>query len=64
MLRIEGYDPAATVMVGDRMHDVRAAKANGLRSVGALWGYGGEAELREAGADFLAAAPAEVPGLV
>ena len=64
LLRAERCDPAGTVMVGDRMHDIRAARANGLRSVGALWGYGGEAELREAGADWLAAAPADVAGLV
>jgi phosphoglycolate phosphatase len=64
LLRVEGYDPSATVMIGDRMHDIRAAKANGLRSVGAVWGYGGEAELRNAGADWLAAAPADVVGLV
>jgi phosphoglycolate phosphatase len=51
-------------MVGDRMHDIRAAHANGLKSVGVLWGYGGEAELREAGADWLAATPPEVAGLV
>jgi phosphoglycolate phosphatase len=60
LLRVEGYNPATTIMVGDRMHDIRAARANGLQSVGVLWGYGGEAELREAGADWLAASPAEV----
>lgn len=64
LLRAERYDPAATIMVGDRMHDIRAAHANGLKSVGVLWGYGGEAELREAGADWLAATPPEVAGLV
>ncbi len=60
LLRVEGYDPAATVMVGDRYHDIHAAQANRLRSIGVLWGYGGEAELRQAGADALAAAPADV----
>ncbi len=40
-------------MIGDRAADVRAAKANGLRSVGVLWGYGSESELVEAGADIL-----------
>jgi phosphoglycolate phosphatase len=64
LLRVERYDPAGTIMVGDRMHDIRAAHVNGLKAVGVLWGYGGEAELREAGADWLAAAPAEVAGLV
>jgi phosphoglycolate phosphatase len=44
-------------MVGDRHVDMRAAKVHGLRAVGALWGFGGEGELREAGADVLVAAP-------
>lgn len=64
ILRVEGYDPLKTVMVGDRLHDIHAAQANSLRSIGALWGYGGEAELREAGADLLAAQPADVVSLV
>ncbi len=57
MLRVEGYDPVRSVMVGDRLHDIHAAKANGLRAIGVLWGYGGRAELEEAGADWLAATP-------
>jgi len=60
LLRVEGYDPATTVMVGDRLHDIHAARANRLRSIGVLWGYGGKAELTEAGADALASTPAEV----
>jgi phosphoglycolate phosphatase len=64
ILRVEGYDPAETMMIGDRLHDIHAASANGLRSIGVLWGYGGEAELRQAGAGQLAAVPAEIPGLV
>jgi phosphoglycolate phosphatase len=64
LLRVEGYDPGGTIMVGDRYHDIEAAKANGLRSVGAVWGYGGAKELREAGADRLAASPADVVGEV
>ena len=60
ILRVEGYDPTTTIMVGDRLHDIVAAKANHLRSVGVLWGYGGHAELAEAGADLIVARPAEV----
>ena len=41
------------IMIGDRLHDIEGAKANGLRSVGVLYGYGSEAELSEAGADML-----------
>jgi phosphoglycolate phosphatase len=64
LMRVEGYDPAGTVMVGDRLHDIEAAKANDLRSIGVLWGYGGREELERVGADRLAAAPADVVRLV
>ena len=60
LMRVEGYDPEGTVMVGDRLHDIEAAKANGLRSIGELWGYGGREELERAGADRLAATPSDV----
>jgi phosphoglycolate phosphatase len=64
ILRVEGYAAASTTMIGDRLHDIHAAKANMLRSIGVLWGYGGQAELREAGADIIVAAPSEVVGRV
>lgn len=44
--------------------DINGAKANGLASVGVLWGYGSAEELQGAGADYLAAEPAEIPVLV
>ena len=64
ILRAEGFSAATTIMVGDRLHDIHAAQANNIRSVGVLWGYGGQAELQEAGADLLAATPAEVVRLI
>lgn len=64
ILRLEGYDPAQTTMVGDRLHDIHAAKANTLRSIGVLWGYGGQTELQRAGADILATSPAELTTLL
>jgi phosphoglycolate phosphatase len=54
--RLEGAD---CLMIGDRMHDVRAARRNGARSLGVLWGYGSRAELEDAGADGLISAPSE-----
>jgi phosphoglycolate phosphatase len=54
----------ATIMIGDRAFDVVAARANGLRAVGVLWGYGSERELREAGAERLCPTPAELPELL
>lgn len=52
-------DPTATIMVGDRHHDVDGAHAQGVRAIGALWGYGVGDELRAAGADWLARDVAE-----
>jgi phosphoglycolate phosphatase len=48
-LATEALVASDTWMIGDRMHDVRGAKRNGLTAVGVLWGYGSEEELREAG---------------
>ena len=60
----EGFSPADTVMLGDRVHDIEAARTNHLRSIGAAWGYGGRAELEAAGADAIAALPQGVPVLL
>ncbi|MGH2782216.1 MAG: HAD hydrolase-like protein [Candidatus Rokuibacteriota bacterium] len=46
-----------SVMVGDRGSDVSAAKINGIRSIGALWGFGDDRELADAGADVLCERP-------
>ncbi len=50
----------AAVMVGDRSYDIEGAHANGVRGVGVLWGYGAREELAGAGADALAAQPADL----
>jgi phosphoglycolate phosphatase len=60
ILAVEHFAPQDCVMLGDRLHDIEAAKANGIRSIGALWGYGGQAELEEAGADAIAELPPDV----
>ncbi|MGI4952311.1 MAG: GNAT family N-acetyltransferase [Janthinobacterium lividum] len=57
-------DPADVVMVGDRRYDISGAHANGVRALGVLWGYGGRAELEQAGADALAATVAELEVLL
>lgn len=45
--------PQNAVMVGDRYHDIEGAKAVGIDSIGVLYGYGDDAELTEAGSDYL-----------
>jgi phosphoglycolate phosphatase len=61
LLQTEGLAATEVVMVGDRRTDVVAARTNGVRSIGALWGYGSREELLAAGADALCVAPGELP---
>lgn len=60
---IGNVDRSEVLMVGDRAQDIEGAKANGLQSVGVLWGYGSEEELQGAGADFVLAKPEELEKL-
>jgi len=62
LLAEERLAPDVAVMIGDRAADVRAAKANGLQSIGVLWGYGSERELVDAGADILCRTPENLAG--
>src|SRR5262249_22471137 len=61
LLLVEGLAPEQTALIGDRVHDVEAARANGLRAVGVTWGYGGREEL--AGADVLCDSPDQLADL-
>lgn len=56
--------PEQCWMIGDRRMDIEGAAHHGMRSVGVLWGFGGETELRAAGARRLASRPAELPELL
>ncbi len=56
--RLDAHD---CLMWGDRKHDIVAARLHSIPTIGALWGYGGEQELRAYGAAALCASPAEVP---
>lgn len=57
-------DLSGAVMIGDRKHDILGAAQAGLDSIGVLYGYGDEAELREAGALYLAERVEDIAGLV
>jgi phosphoglycolate phosphatase len=60
LLQTEQVSPSESLMVGDRAADIIAARANQVRSIGVLWGYGSEAELMDAGADMLCRTPFEL----
>jgi phosphoglycolate phosphatase len=51
-------------MVGDRRQDVEGALANGVSTVGVLWGYGDQDELKSAGVMHIAARPPELISIV
>lgn len=52
-LRALRVDASDAVMIGDRAFDITGARANGVRSIGVLWGYGSRSELEGAGADVV-----------
>jgi phosphoglycolate phosphatase len=54
----------SSVMIGDRAIDLIAGHKNGLRSAGALWGYGSEAELLAEHPAHLFKQPSEWLGLL
>lgn len=56
-------DPQAR-MIGDRSVDLLAAHANGIGSVGVLWGYGSRKELADQSPLRLLECVDEIPGLV
>ncbi len=45
-----GVDMSKAVMIGDRFHDVEGARLCGIDCIGVSYGFGGRAELEEAGA--------------
>jgi len=59
-----GVAPERTVMIGDRHFDIDGARANGVHAVGVGWGFGSVEELRAAGADAIAHAPADLVELL
>ncbi len=58
ILSRESLSPNTVCMVGDRLHDILGAKANGVLPVGVTWGYGSREELLSAGATVICESPA------
>lgn len=59
-----GSAPAGTAMIGDTSYDMAMAKAAGVLAIGVAWGYHDQQELIAAGADRIAATPADVPRIL
>lgn len=60
ILKTESIVPSETIMIGDREYDMLGAKANNIRGLGVLWGYGTKDELEKAGAYSCITHPSEL----
>lgn len=56
--------PQQAVMIGDREFDLIGAKANGIRSIGALWGYGSQQELEAHQPSALCQTPGDLARII
>lgn len=59
-LDVCGIHARDALMIGDREYDMKGAAACGVESVGVLYGYGSEKELKDAGADHIVATVKEL----
>lgn len=57
-------DLSRVLMVGDRHYDINAARQIGIDSVGVLYGYGSEEELKKAGATYIAATAGDIKRII
>lgn len=57
-------EPGDTVMIGDTVYDMEMAQVAGTRALGVAWGYHEPAELLAAGAQAVAATPAQLRALL
>lgn len=59
-----GMIPAQTVVIGDAIYDMQMAKAAGAKALGVSWGYASVEDLLKAGADRIAARPADLYDMI
>ena len=59
-----GVEKDECLYIGDTATDIKTAKNAGLYSIGVLWGFRDEEELRTAGADVIISDPAEIVEIV
>jgi phosphoglycolate phosphatase len=50
----QGIAPERTIMIGDTSHDMKMAKAAGVRAQGVAWGFHTLQEVLDGGADHVA----------
>jgi phosphoglycolate phosphatase len=57
-------DPTRAAMVGDRRHDIEAARMHCIQSIGVTWGYAASGELEAARPDHLVSTVSELRDLL
>ena len=57
-------DISETVFIGDTYVDISTGKNAGMRSIGVLWGFRDEEELRNAGADYIVSRADEISDII
>lgn len=57
-------DPTQAVMIGDRCFDMEGGRNLGMETIGVMYGYGSEEELRQSGADAIAATVGDLRRLI
>jgi phosphoglycolate phosphatase len=60
ILNTEGLDPQASLMVGDRFHDIIGGKKNGIATAAVTYGYGSREEIEGASPDFIFHSPSDL----
>ncbi len=59
-----GCTTAETIFIGDTYVDITTGKNAGMESIGVLWGFRDETELKNAGADHIVAHPSEILDII
>jgi phosphoglycolate phosphatase len=60
ILESENLDPGATLIVGDRFHDIFAGKKNGIMTAAVTYGYGSREEITAAEPDIILESPSDL----
>ena len=61
---IKALGGGGSVMIGDTVFDIVRAKKAGTDSIGVLYGYGKEEDLRAAGATYIAETAGDIPKIL
>ena len=62
--KLDGEHKMSAVMIGDRKYDIAGARANGIDSIGAAWGYAEDGELQKADGTVIINSPEEIIKIV